>query len=118
MIKSILVVDDEPEQLLMVESLLKERGYTVVVASDGEEGLKKALQVRPDLILLDIMMPRMDGTETASRLKNDPRTKNIPIFFLTAVIAAEDRKNFEGNTTPIFAKPVIFSELLDAIRQL
>src|SRR3989338_6573674 len=112
--KTILVADDEPDHLLMVESLLAERGYTVILASTGKEAVEKAVHFRPNLILLDILMPEMDGTEVATVLKSDPETQGIPIIFLTAVIVPEERRRVRDNATLVFAKPVKFNELLEA----
>ena len=117
MAKKILVVDDDPGNVLMLESFLKDRGYTVVIANDGEEAVHKAKAQMPDLILLDIMMPKMDGTEVAVVLKEDANTRHIPIFYLTAVITAEDRVERIGASNIIFPKPVNFNELLEHIKQ-
>ena len=114
--KTILIADDEPEHIATLESLLSERGYKVITATSGEQALEKAITFQPDLMILDIMMPKMDGTEAAMMLKNDVRTKHIPIFFVTAVIAAEDQDSMAGHPNRIFAKPVRLQELLDAIQ--
>ena len=115
MAKTILVADDEPDQVATLQALLSERGFKVVTATSGEEALKKSIEYQPDLIILDIMMPKMDGTEVAMLLKHDVRTKYIPIFFVTAVIAPEDQARVSGNPNLIFAKPVKLHELLTAI---
>ncbi len=114
--KTILVADDEPEQVATLQTLLTGRGYKVVTASNGEQALEKAVAFQPDLIILDIMMPKMDGTEVAMLLKHDVRTKDIPVFFVTAVISEEDQVRVSGNPNPIFAKPVRLQELLTAIQ--
>lgn len=80
----ILIVDDEPAVRLLLRSILA-RDYSVVEASDGEEAIKTAHIQRPDLILMDIMMPRMDGYVTCSKIKSDPVSKAIPVVMLTAV---------------------------------
>ncbi len=82
---TILVVDDEPSILKLVSTSLELRGYTIITAHDGVEALDKAFEHRPDLILLDIMMPKMDGNEVRRRLLKDERTKDIPIVHLSAV---------------------------------
>ncbi len=115
MSKTILIADDEPEQVATLESLLSERGFKVITASSGEQALTKSITFLPDLIILDIMMPKMDGTEVAMVLKHDVRTKNIPIFFVTAVISPEDQTKVNGNPNLIFAKPVKLNDLLQAI---
>jgi CheY-like chemotaxis protein len=118
MIQSILIADDEPGHVSMLEALLKDRGYKVVTCSDGDEAVEKAARFKPDLIILDIMMPRMAGTDAASLLKSDERTKNIPIFFVTAVISEEDQVKSKDKAYKMFAKPIKFFELLDAITKL
>ena len=115
MAKTILVADDEPEQVATLQALLSERGFKVLTATSGEQALMKAVNFQPDLIILDIMMPKMDGTEVAMLLKHDMRTRQIPIFFVTAVIAPEDQARVQGNPNLIFAKPVKLHELLAAI---
>ena len=118
MAKTILVVDDEPGSVLMFESVLKKRGYNVILANDGEDALTKAKKEKPDLILLDIMMPKIDGTEVAMELREDERTKNIPVFFITALIAPQDKVDLSGtDKSPVFAKPVNLSDLLDRIQK-
>ena len=116
MAKTILIADDEPEQVATLQALLSERGYKVLAATSGEQALMKAVNFKPDLVILDIMMPKMDGTEVAMLLKNDVRTQRIPIIFVTAVIAPEDQINVSGNPNQIFAKPVKLHELLNAIQ--
>ena len=114
--KTILVADDEPEQVATLQALLTERGYKVITALSGEQALQKSVSFQPDLIILDIMMPKMDGTEVAMLLKHDVRTKDIPVFFVTAVISPDDQARVSGNPNPIFAKPVRLQDLLTAIK--
>ena len=85
MAKKILAVDDEPSICRLVETALTGRGYDVVVAHNGEEALDKVALEHPDLIVLDIMMPKMDGREVRRRLAKDPKTASIPVIFLSAV---------------------------------
>jgi two-component system, OmpR family, response regulator VicR len=80
----IMVVDDEPDLLEVVRLILENDGYQVVTAGSGQEALDKLEKEMPDLILLDIIMPRMDGWEVFSRIKSNPRTANIPVIMLTA----------------------------------
>jgi adenylate cyclase len=82
--KKILIVDDEPELVEMLKIRLEASGYDVISASDGEEGLKRAEKEKPDLILLDIMMPGMDGLVVLARLRNNLETNFIPVIMLTA----------------------------------
>src|SRR5438105_13901483 len=89
--ETILVVDDDPDISRFVEVNLRSVGYDVLVASDGEEALTKAEEVRPDLVLLDVMMPRVDGFEVAQRLRRNPRTANTSIIMLTAKAQSSDK---------------------------
>ncbi len=90
--KTILVVDDTTDILLVVGRRLQSWGYEALTADSGEEGLRIAEEKIPDLILLDIMMPRMKGRDVCARLKADPKTKHIPIIFLTALGLADHIK--------------------------
>jgi two-component system cell cycle response regulator len=83
--KKILAVDDEPSICKLVQTALTGRGYEVIVAHNGEEALDKVALEHPDLVVLDIMMPKMDGREARRRLAKDPKTKGIPVIFLSAV---------------------------------
>lgn len=89
--ESILVVDDDPDIARFVEVNLRSAGYDVSVASDGEEALDKAATLRPDLVLLDVMMPRIDGFEVAQRLRRNPQTSNTSIIMLTAKALSTDK---------------------------
>ncbi len=80
----ILVVDDEEDTRELLRALLESEGYAVTTAADGEAALARVQETRPDLILLDIMMPEMDGLEVCDHLRFDPATRDVPIIFLTA----------------------------------
>ena len=86
----ILVVDDNPDVRLALTTLLKDEGYEVTEASDGDLGIDAARARKPDLILLDLMMPRMDGFETLRELKKDANLSDIPVVVLTARRGGED----------------------------
>ena len=89
--ETILVVDDDPDIARFVEVNLRSAGYDVAVAADGEEALEKANEMRPDLVLLDVMMPRIDGFEVAQRLRRNPQTQNTSIIMLTAKALSTDK---------------------------
>jgi diguanylate cyclase (GGDEF)-like protein len=89
--ETILVVDDDPDIARFVEVNLRSAGYDVAVASDGEQALQKAAELRPDLVLLDVMMPRIDGFEVAQRLRRNPQTANTSIIMLTAKALSTDK---------------------------
>src|SRR6266508_3470262 len=91
MAESVLVVDDDPDVARFVEVNLRSAGYEVTVASNGEEGFDKAVELRPDLVLLDVMMPKLDGFEVAQRLRRDPRTSSSSIIMLTAKALSSDK---------------------------
>jgi DNA-binding response OmpR family regulator/DNA-binding CsgD family transcriptional regulator len=109
----VLIVDDVPDNLSVLHDALDEAGYTVLVATHGESALQRAAQVVPDIVLLDAMMPGMDGFEVARRLKVDPRTAHIPIVFMTGltetehVVAAFAAGGVDYVTKPIRAREVI-----------
>ena len=112
--KKILIADDDRNYLVMLESLLKARGYAVYTAKNGEEALEKARAVVPDLIVLDVRMPVMEGDEAAMHLKGDEATKHIPILILTGLRTEKEiAENHEEN---IFAKPVQIQQFLDKIK--
>ncbi|MBW2581025.1 MAG: response regulator, partial [Deltaproteobacteria bacterium] len=87
----ILLVDDNPTNLQVLFQTLEGRGYNLLVAKDGETALTIVKKALPELILLDIMMPGIDGYEVCRRLKNDPATKEIPIIFLSALSETKDK---------------------------
>lgn len=94
MSQKILVVDDEPHIVRLVQVNLEKAGYTVSTASNGREALDVVEEVQPDLVVLDVMMPEMDGLEALKRLKENPVTSEIPVILLTA--KAQDADVFEG----------------------
>jgi class 3 adenylate cyclase len=109
----ILVVDDTPANLQALSATLKEKGYQVSVATNGKQALEAVGRVRPDLILLDVMMPEMDGFEACRRLKSSEATSDIPIIFLTARTETEDIvKGFELGAVDYVPKPFNAHELL------
>src|SRR5687767_11750031 len=87
--EKILIVDDIPANLAVLSGALEPKGYEILAASDGATALKLAVKARPDLILLDVMMPEVNGLETCRRLKADEATRNIPVIFITARIEME-----------------------------
>jgi diguanylate cyclase (GGDEF)-like protein len=91
MAEAILIVDDDPDVARFVEVNLRSAGYDVTVAGNGEEALEKAMDIRPNLVLLDVMMPKLDGFEVAQRLRRDPRTSSSSIIMLTAKALSSDK---------------------------
>jgi CheY-like chemotaxis protein/DNA-binding CsgD family transcriptional regulator len=109
----VLIVDDVPDNLAVLHDALDESGYTVLVATSGEQALQRAAQARPDIVLLDAMMPGIDGFEVARRLKADTATAHIPIVFMTGLtdtehlVAALEAGGVDYVTKPIKAKEVL-----------
>ena len=117
--KKILIVDDDSVNLKMLKKVFNGNEYRVLLASGGYEAVNIAKNDRPDLIILDILMPDMDGSEVASILKNDPSTQNIPIIFLSSLIKKEE-ENCSSIRGGIFlmAKPFNRNVLLSKAREL
>ena len=114
---TILVVDDEIKIIKRMEALLLPRGYQVITAANGAEALQQMQTARPDLVLLDVMMPVMDGFEVCRRIKNDAETNLIPVVLMTALGDVEDRvKGLEAGADDFLTKPVHRDELLARIR--
>ena len=115
----ILVVDDEPEIIELVEFNLKQAGYAVITAADGAEALKKARSHPPDLIVLDVMLPEMDGFEICKALRLDAATAKIPIVMLTAKAAEIDRVlGLELGADDYLTKPFSPRELLLRVKKI
>lgn len=113
---SILLVEDHEEIWDFLSRRLKRRGHSVVVAQDGEDGLAKARSLRPDVILLDMNLPIMDGWTVAQALKSDAETAKTPIIALTAHAMSGDReKALQAGCDDYHPKPVDFSKLLEQI---
>jgi DNA-binding response OmpR family regulator len=108
----ILVVDDDAWILRMVTTVLEKRGYEIFTARDGEEGLQQAQQVIPDLIVTDVMMPKLDGWALVKQLRATPQLAFTPVIFLTALGSDEDRiRGFRLGADDYLAKPFRFEEL-------
>lgn len=104
--KKILLVDDEPEIVEICRDYLKASGYDVVTAKDGAQGLSSARREKPDLVVMDVMMPEMDGYATYQSLREDPATCHIPVILLTAKTQAADRRRFvELKVAGVITKP-------------
>jgi CheY-like chemotaxis protein len=112
MAERILIVDDDPWILRMVSTLLEKRGYAIFTAQDGEEALGRAEEVRPDLVVTDVMMPKMDGWELVRELRARPHLALVPVLFLTALNGEEDRlRGFRLGADDFLPKPFRFEEL-------
>lgn len=115
--ETILVVDDEQDLLDLIEYNLEKEGYEVLKAENGSEGLNKAREHIPNLVLLDIMMPQMDGIEVLEIMKKDPKLKGIPVIFLTA--RGDEKTEVEGldkGGDDYITKPISTTKLLSRIK--
>lgn len=116
---TILVVDDNAQNLELLVAYLDGLDFRVATATDGVEALEKVGRDSPDLILLDIMMPRMSGFEVCRKLKSDPRTRDVPIIMVTALTELADiERGVECGTDDFITKPVNRLELLTRVRSL
>ena len=114
--KRILVIDDTKDILVVIARRLKSWSYEPLLAESGEDGLRVAEEEQPDLILLDIMMPKMKGRDVCARLKAHPRTQNIPVIFLTALGLADHVKaGMDLGAEDYIIKPFEPAELKDRI---
>jgi putative two-component system response regulator len=116
--KKILIVDDNRTMLKVLEKLLKSAGFEVVAADKGTEALRLAAQEKPHLIISDVNMPGMDGGELAARLKESPRTKRIPVVFLTSLITQKDAGARSKGDNIYLSKMTKPADLLEQIRKL
>ncbi|HIE25849.1 TPA: response regulator [Candidatus Poribacteria bacterium] len=115
----ILLVDDEPNFVKTVEFFLKANGYQVIVATDGQEALQKVEMFKPDLILLDIMMPKMDGLEVCQKLKSSENTLSIPVLMVTAKSQREDvTKAAQSGANSYIVKPFNLVDLVNKIHSM
>ena len=115
----ILLVDDEPSIVKMVSKRLEVEGFEVLVAMDGQEGLKKAQAESPELIILDVMLPKLNGYEVCTMLKQDTRYQKIPVLMFTAKAQEKDeRLGLECGANAYMRKPFKAQELLETIRTL
>ncbi len=119
MSKKLLVVDDEKDILEILKAILEHAGYNVITAEDGEDGVQKAKQEKPDLIVTDVMMPRLDGYGLVEKIKADPETSYIPIIMLTAKDQAVDRyKGLSLGVAAYIVKLFDLDELTDTVNDV
>ena len=112
----ILVIDDEPEITDIVETFLTESGYTVEVENTSKNAMEKARQFKPDVILLDIMMPDVDGYNVCQEIKNDPALTHIPVIFLTGKDRNDDMgRSFKAGGDMFIKKPFSCERLLEIV---
>ncbi|MFH1247847.1 MAG: response regulator [Candidatus Omnitrophota bacterium] len=116
--KKILVVDDEMENVTLITSRLNAHQFQTISACNGESCIEKALQEKPDLIILDIIMPGLSGYEVCRKLKSDERTRNIPIIMLTALAQEKDlNEGLEAGALCFISKPFNPADLIIEVKQ-
>jgi two-component system alkaline phosphatase synthesis response regulator PhoP len=115
---TVLVVDDDPVIVRLLQVNFEMEGYRVITAHDGAEGLRRARDDRPDLVLLDVMMPKMNGLQVATALKDDPDTTDIPLVLLSAKAQANDIQAGRDVADEYITKPFDPLELLDRVADL
>lgn len=117
--KKVLIVDDEIDIVEILKSKLQEQGYDVICAFDGEEALEKVRQEKPDLVILDVMLPKMDGYQVCSIMQSEAGMKDIPVVMLTACSRMENIKmGMELGAVSYVAKPMKLDVLLGIIKAI
>lgn len=117
-IKTVLLVEDNEDNLIVYRTILDHVGYRVIEARDGEEGVARASADVPDLILMDVSLPRMDGWEATRHIKADPKTRHIPIIAVTAHALDDDReKAVEVGCDGYLAKPVAPRRVVEEVER-
>jgi len=117
--RSILIAEDEPDTANLLQFHLQRRGYQTTVASDGLNALNLSFERRPDLVILDLMLPKLHGFEVCRMLKTSPSTRHVPVFMLTALASTENKlEGFSLGASEYMTKPFEMSELLARIDSL
>jgi DNA-binding response OmpR family regulator len=115
----VLIADDNPQGVELLEAYLADTGYEVRTAGDGEEALRQVRDWRPDLVLLDIMMPKISGFEVCKRLKADAQTRGVAVLMITALDQPSDvDRAVEAGTDDFLTKPINQTDLLNRVRAL
>jgi two-component system cell cycle response regulator DivK len=114
----ILIVEDNDKNLKLVRDVLQHQGYQTIEAGTGEDGVRLAKERRPDLVLMDILLPGIDGIAALGQLRADPATRAIPVIAVTASVMTHDRKKIlESGFDGYQSKPIKVRELMDAVRE-
>ena len=119
MSKTVLYVEDNEFNRKIVRQLLTVTTYRLLEATDGEEGVAMAFDARPDLVLMDIQLPKLSGLDATRKIRQDPRTAHIPIIVVTSfALSGDDQKALEAGASAYLAKPYSPREMLEQIRKL
>ncbi len=112
----VLIVEDNDKNLKLVRDVLQAKGYQTLEAGTGEDGIRLAQERHPDLVLMDIRLPGMNGIQALAALRADPGTRNIPVIAVTASVMQQDRKQItDAGFDGYVGKPIALHELLDAV---
>lgn len=115
--QTILCVDDEPTQLMLLRLALTRAGYRVLEATDGQKGIDISLEHQPHLVIMDLMMPGMDGATAIGHLKQNPVTRHIPVIVLSAYIKGDQaKKAMEAGAEELVSKSLILTDLIEKIK--
>ncbi|MBN3041241.1 MAG: response regulator [Candidatus Omnitrophica bacterium] len=119
MARKILIVDDEPNIVKVLESRLKSQGYDIIIAGDGQTGLEAFQKYKPDLVILDVMLPKKDGYQVCRELKSTPTGENTPVVMLTAKGEVEDMQSgLEKGADVYITKPFDSESLIGIVKGL
>jgi CheY-like chemotaxis protein len=114
---TILCVDDEPTQLMLLRLALTRVGYKVLEAPDGQKGVEMALEHQPALVIMDLMMPGMDGATAIWHIKQNPSTRHIPVLVLSAYIKGDQAKRaLDAGAEELISKSLILTDLIDKVK--
>lgn len=116
--KTVLIIDDDLALQTVLEIALRDAGYQVILAGDGQEGIEKLTRLNPDLVISDIMMPQMDGVETFQRIKEQLQDNGIPIFIMTALNRKPWFADLEAEGAVIIQKPFDIDQLLRLVKDM
>ena len=117
--QKILIVEDNPQNMRLIEMVLRAKGYILLKATDGEEALDMAMRERPDLIIMDIQLPKLNGLEVTMKLRETPALSHIPVIAVTAHAMMGDKERFiDGGCDAYLSKPINTRELPGVIAQM
>ena len=117
--KTILIVEDNAKNMKLARDLLQAKGYATLEATTGEEGVALALAHRPDLVLMDIQLPDINGIDAFNRIRADPRTADVPVIAFTASVTPTDRNRItQAGFNGFLSKPIELKEFLAAIKKM
>ncbi len=115
--KTILCVDDEPTQLMLLRLALTRAGFRVLEAGDGQTGVEMTAEHQPELVIMDLMMPGMDGSTAIWHIKQNPATKHIPILVLSAYVKGDQAKRaLEAGAAELVSKSLILTDLIEKVK--